>query len=503
MAQSALPQAPHRQDRKTFPTPLIGDVLFSEVRDCNRIAIPAYGTAHPDTTKWPNHKLVYVKPVDIDRNEVFEFFYAADRSSQDNYNWAFTQADIGGTKFNAVERTYVTLRSAFSSTTPIAGATMPNVPVSLFSGTYVLARRGQQRIGEQVLDSLYVVDVHTYIKRCSIRTIGVDSNNGKPLTATDVVYYATEVVTGSTTAAALFADSTNAYWGLQTNGDWVTGSQLSCDWYVITTSQQVAGTLTGSVVAVMSYTTNIEYSLPPVLEQVDFLTWARREGGDDIRVALRFNPEGYRGPCSVAVVVTWSKTAFTLGAPVELKPTRINYSAPFFEVNIPESLHTAFEFHCDIGTSDPVYKANYNSGRLFPATSPTTWPATMLIDDDQQPYKGGFLRTTRTLTTPTVTAAGTWAPTIPVAPTALTATATTSTNINLTWTCSATDETSFAVERKIGSGPFALIATLAANSTAYSDASVVASTTYIYRVRSYRGTRGSTYSATATATTPP
>ena len=76
MPVSQLPQAPYRQDRKIFPTPIIGDVLFSEVRDCNRgNPFPEYGTPYPNSNKWPDHKLVYIKPVDIERNEIFEFFY--------------------------------------------------------------------------------------------------------------------------------------------------------------------------------------------------------------------------------------------------------------------------------------------------------------------------------------------------------------------------------------------------------------------------------------------
>ena len=74
MAVSQLPQAPYRQDRRIYPTPIIGDVLFSEVRDCTRSEIPEYGTLHPNPKKWPDHKLVYVKPVDIERDGIFEFF---------------------------------------------------------------------------------------------------------------------------------------------------------------------------------------------------------------------------------------------------------------------------------------------------------------------------------------------------------------------------------------------------------------------------------------------
>jgi hypothetical protein len=167
MAVSQLPQAPYRQDRKIFPTPLVGDVLFSEVRDCNRgNPFPEYGTPYPNAAKWPDHKLVYIKPVDIERNEIFEFFYAADRENQDLYNFSFGLQGIGPSRqFRVVQRSYVTLRENFQPLDIPFGTAMPNVPEGKFDEVeYVFFDRQQQRINEQELDSLYVAEVHTYIE---------------------------------------------------------------------------------------------------------------------------------------------------------------------------------------------------------------------------------------------------------------------------------------------------------------------------------------------------
>ena len=138
MAISKLPQAPFRQDRKIFPTALSTDVLFSEIRDGTRSELPAYGTPYPDSGKWPNHKLVFIKPVDIERNEIFEFFYAADRANQDLYNFAFGYRNIignvGGREFRVVERVYVTPRESFAPYDIPFGTPMPNVPEDKFKG---------------------------------------------------------------------------------------------------------------------------------------------------------------------------------------------------------------------------------------------------------------------------------------------------------------------------------------------------------------------------------
>lgn len=81
-------------------------------------------------------------------------------------------------------------------------------------------------------------------------------------------------------------------------------------------------------------------------------------------------------------------------------PTRIYYSSPFFSLNIPECLHGAQSIVCDIGNSDPVYDQNSGSARTFAATNYTTWPANIVAYDDQEPFRGGFLRTTKTIYKP-------------------------------------------------------------------------------------------------------
>ncbi|MBI5384526.1 MAG: fibronectin type III domain-containing protein, partial [Verrucomicrobia bacterium] len=99
------------------------------------------------------------------------------------------------------------------------------------------------------------------------------------------------------------------------------------------------------------------------------------------------------------------------------------------------------------------------------------------------------------------TAAGT-TPTLPAAPSGLAATAASASQVNLTWTDNANNETGFAVERAVGTGSFVQIATLGANITSYADTALSANTTFSYRVRAYNSAGNSAYSATATATTP-
>ncbi|MBE7177544.1 MAG: fibronectin type III domain-containing protein [Mucilaginibacter polytrichastri] len=75
------------------------------------------------------------------------------------------------------------------------------------------------------------------------------------------------------------------------------------------------------------------------------------------------------------------------------------------------------------------------------------------------------------------------------------------TGVQLNWNDNSTGETGFEVSRASASdGPFAVVATTAANATTYTDNGLAAGTRYWYRVRAL-GTVNSDYSATATAST--
>ena len=185
MPISALPQAPYRQDRKVFPTPIIGDVLFSEVRDCNRgNPFPEYGSPYPNASKWPDHKLVYIKPVDIERNEIFEFFYAAERENQDLYNFTFGLRNIGNREFRMVTRTYVTLRENFKPVDIEFGTPMPNVPEDKFEGVnYVFYDKEQQNTQQEELNALFVIEAHSYVEEAvldEVLTLSVEKQDPLP-----------------------------------------------------------------------------------------------------------------------------------------------------------------------------------------------------------------------------------------------------------------------------------------------------------------------------------
>jgi uncharacterized protein (TIGR02145 family) len=93
---------------------------------------------------------------------------------------------------------------------------------------------------------------------------------------------------------------------------------------------------------------------------------------------------------------------------------------------------------------------------------------------------------------------------VPFAPSNLTGTVASSTQINLSWTDNSTNEAGFKIERKTGTGVYAVVGTTATDITTYSDNGLTPNTTYTYRVYSNNAVGNSlTYSNELTLTTIP
>ena len=91
---------------------------------------------------------------------------------------------------------------------------------------------------------------------------------------------------------------------------------------------------------------------------------------------------------------------------------------------------------------------------------------------------------------------------VPIAPSNLTGTVASTTQINLSWTDNSTNETGFKIERKTGSGTYAVVGTTATDVTTFSNTGLTPSTTYTFRVYSNNAVGNSlTYSNELTLTT--
>lgn len=92
---------------------------------------------------------------------------------------------------------------------------------------------------------------------------------------------------------------------------------------------------------------------------------------------------------------------------------------------------------------------------------------------------------------------------LPAIPTNLAAVAQTGTDVALTWTDNASDEDGYSIERCTGAGctSFVEIDQTTSNAAAYSDVSVAAGFSYVYRIRAFSGAGNSDYSNTAATST--
>jgi hypothetical protein len=90
----------------------------------------------------------------------------------------------------------------------------------------------------------------------------------------------------------------------------------------------------------------------------------------------------------------------------------------------------------------------------------------------------------------------------PAAPTGLGVQSASYNKVSLAWTDNATNESGFKIERSTNGTDFVVISTLAADTRSYTDSSVVAQTTYYFRVQAYNSTGPSAYSSTINVTTP-
>lgn len=382
-----------------WPTPERKDLLFYVERsgDLPDSQNWKFGDPYPDRIKYPDHRLVHVSPQTADKWS--RWYYASNRINQDAYNWEFTKCDFAGNEYSAIRRTYLIPRSEFSETEPAMASANPDTPNDLFAEGYILASRQQQRTGDETLDSLYVIEVRIYLKRCALTGTSVDQLNGGTLASSYYIYHISETI-GEQTVLDLVSDPTDAYWGVQTDGTSRTFKALSCEWYRFDTEQLVSGTETDGVVDIGSYLASVNYNWPPVFSALEFMDWERRDGGVDIRPRVEFDPDGYNGPCFALISRSWSKTPQILTTPTQMLPTPVIYSAPLFSLQIPSCLHPAITAVCNTGSADPVYKLNSGSARTTPATNFTAWPDSITASDDQAPLRGGYLRTMVTVYKP-------------------------------------------------------------------------------------------------------
>ena len=378
---------------------------------------PSYGTSHPDTENFYRHKLCHVKQADAE-GLFFEYYYAAAREFQDDYNFEFSQADLGGNEYDTVIRTYVNLRSDFldTDTEYQAGDPMPDVPSSQFGDTYILMTRQQKRIGDTELDGLFVVEQRVYFKYEDKVSFTTDAEFNDELKTTEILAYVgkTSVPTKSgdvTWSTAEAVDRTN--WGIkvvgttndteQNNSDGAYNyevQRLSNDWWKITEQQIVGENLFDGI----SYTTNQNYSYPAELIGFRFTLISRRDGTTNNSVTA-LEKDAFSGPILMTVNRQWYATAegvtgsdaalTAFGDITTFKPRSGSYSGALFSLSYSNVLTKPFTLIDTVGTGHPTFLMGAYANNFFEqGSTPTAQPASgdiVNVSASSRPFRGGYL----------------------------------------------------------------------------------------------------------------
>lgn len=414
---------------QSFPTPIIDDVLFYEIIDISRDKYELdYGVPHYDQEKWPEYEVVSWSPLPQQGESVYAVFYAAPRRDQDEYNWEHSKADLSGFKFDTVTRSYIVKRADYKSNTPELGSTMPDVPIGKFAASrYILISRNQDRISERgrraqesiggaELDSLYVVELRTYIDRAELVEQKYDDQmNGVLYRRANIWIRGEEYASGVKIEQAVEDED---YWLPTTDGQISSFDQVSDDVWVVITEDIIPQSSTtnenkfgGKVIR--RYDTSITYTWPAVLGDdgtetgefgIELMDWVDKGGTARTYPRVKFKRQEYRGPCSATIHLEWLTQDQLEAANTDViqtfKALPIAYSSPYLNIRIGPTLHDAITLKCDTGSSDPTWGENVGSARTFPATTLSgsadpvvDWPASLIVDVDIAPYRGGYLVT--------------------------------------------------------------------------------------------------------------
>ena len=483
-----MPISSNRRQRVIeFATPKVADLVVVERVDASKNINAAstaddnaYGTAHPDTTKFPNFKLALIKNGDNDQGQFQDWYYVKDRENQDDYNWEFQAAGAGSPRFNTVVRTYVLPRfgsgtdgalavgqtggiHVFDESLPALASAMPTTTNDPFGdglgdaspatdSSYILFEKKQVRSGDETLDSLFVVEQRIYVKRVTI--VSVDSDNEFPyndyntgnkpfggLISKETLFHKDEDVKATveffddddsdegvtntlldvnagagddnrkeaeyvfTDKQAFYTDGGDKYnfWGIDQAGVMREGKQLSDNWYALFERQVIRKDSNGIVA---QYNTTKNMGWPAVFATLYTQKWPRRDGTSQLILYPVFKRESYDGPTPMLIENYWRKTPFDapdsaggatgthtkLAQIKPMEPMAMSYTTPMFSVNVKKCLHGEESLIYTTGTDDAVwdyieYKANWKK------TNYDNWPASIVISDDQRPFRGGYLRT--------------------------------------------------------------------------------------------------------------
>lgn len=210
---------------------------------------------------------------------------------------------------------------------------------------------------------------------------------------------------------------------------------------------------------------------------------------------------GYGGDPNNKYITTYFRKAFTVSDPSSLSALTLNLlrddgavaylnGTEVFRTNMPAGTITSSTLASTSIEDDTYYAASVSPSLVVAGTN------VLAVEVHQGASNSSDISFDLSL----IGSQSGTTPTLPAAPTNLTATATSSSQIQLTWTDNANNETGYKVERSTNGVDFVEIAPSLGNVTSFTDSNVSAGVKYFYRVRAYNAAGNSGYSNIASAT---
>jgi len=146
------------------------------------------------------------------------------------------------------------------------------------------------------------------------------------------------------------------------------------------------------------WTRMMNYEWPPVLTQIEFAIFNRKDGGSaSILPRIRYK-KGYNQPQVASVDQWWQLDPVEIIVPQPMIPEGVHFQCPAFSISIEPCLHPQLDFSDSSGTNDPVWVEFFDLYD-FPATNVTDWPDT-IVWQESVPHEGGYMVTKTTLSKP-------------------------------------------------------------------------------------------------------
>jgi rhodanese-related sulfurtransferase len=273
-----------------------------------------------------------------------------------------------------------------------------------------------------------------------------------------------------------------------------------------TVNENVSVTLNGQGPAGAAYSwtqtkgANVDWTSSQNIAQPTFTAPDLTDGNDELEFLLTVTSGGLEDSDSVIVNVTWINQAPIANAgPDQTIKSGAAVTLDGSKSSDPEdstSLKYSWSVSAASGVKPPSLSNSSDKKATFTAPSGTGWIKFRLTVTDN----GGKIDDDEVL----ITISGSNGGTTPEAPTGLAANAVSNKKIMLRWMDNSDNEDGFKIERKKGgcnsSNEYIQLAIVPGDNK-YEDGNVEAATQYSYRVRAYKGSNNSAYTANCSTTT--